>query len=148
MNRKRKMTAAATANEIGNVKHFPGLGILDNETDDPAVKHPFWVQRAVDLQLTTMAAPTKPYWNPTMVSAWCAVVGVLLVLISMVVGLWYFTWQTALAEGIQRGKTEVETQQLKERLAVAEDAARRSELFEASKSGQVGHENSNTEKKK
>lgn len=155
--RKRKMAnGAATAMEAGNVKHFPGYGVLGNETDDPAVRSPltFWQQRAVDLGMRTMAVtPTvkPPYWNTTMVTAWCAVAGVLLVLIGMVVALWYFTWQTADAQGYYRGKDETEKRQLRERLEKAEDDAAEAKKFSvyaaAGSDAETGHKPKPKEKK-
>ncbi len=65
-----------------------------------------------------------PYWNTTMVSAWCAVASVLIVLFSAVATLGYFLHQAGIERGRQEQRLEQierESRDMKNRQAQTED---------------------------
>ena len=143
MNKMSSRAAVAALNGRSNVEHFPGdFPILGNESDDPAVRQPgFWARRAVDLKLKTMSdAPQKPYWNTTMVSAWCAVAGAIILILSSIAGLYIYTRTTSLEEGRRLGAAEAEQRNVAERLAIAETELRRVKDLKLIEAGQnAGH---------
>lgn len=76
----------------------------------------FLERRALDLGIMTMAQPTKPYWNVPMVTAWVAVIGLIVVLLGAVGSLYVYTRDTSKADGIQIGiQQERDRQNVKER---------------------------------
>lgn len=100
----------------------------------------WWQRRALDLRITTMAPPTKPYWNTTMVTAWVAVIVGLVTTLSAVCALWYFTDQSAEKRGYERGLQQAEQQQILERLQKTEEELRRTKELKLVQAGQqAGH---------
>lgn len=102
-----------------NVAEFPV--VLGNEIDDPAMRPvkelSFWQQRAVDLKLKTMAnAPHKPYWNTTMVTAWCVVAGFLLGLSIAIASLYSYTAETNRKAGYEAGVADQKNIELQRKL--------------------------------
>lgn len=75
-----------------------------------------------------------------------ATITVLVVLLSAVVGGWVFMWRTADAVGYERGKAEVERQQLMERLQKAEQDAAESKKLAAYQAGVADTHNPNPDK--
>lgn len=94
-----------------NIRDFKGLAIVE---DDPSTRIPTFIERRLhELGVYDMAPSTnKPsgfYVN------WTTVTG-LIIVISAIAGLWYFTWQTANEAGYQRGKVESEKLRLEKEL--------------------------------
>jgi hypothetical protein len=126
---QRKMNGAtATVYEPGNVLPMRGV------PDDPTVRPPTWMERrAIELGVIEMAAaPTKPpgfYVNFTTISF-------LIVVLSAIGGLWWFTWQTAYQRGERDAQIQAEREQsarerkaLEERIVKAEEDARKAKEF-------------------
>ena len=95
--------AVATAKTI----NFPGIHLAES-SEIPATPEPqlTWLQRrAIDLKVMTMAQPPPtPYWNASMVSAWVAVIGVTILLLSSIGGLYIYTRDTSRSDGITEGR--------------------------------------------
>ena len=74
-----------------------------------------WLTRRLyDLGVLDMAPSTqKP---PGFFVNWTTVTS-LVVVVSAIVGLWYFTWQTAELRGIEKGKAEAERKALEDKMA-------------------------------
>lgn len=108
-------------------------------SDDPSVRPPSWfARRFYDLGVLDMAPSTnRPsgfYVN------WTTITSIVLI-VSAIVGLWYFTWQSAQQIGFEKGKAEAERMQLLERLGKTEDELRRTKDLRLVQSGQqAGHE--------
>lgn len=87
-----------------------------------------WVDaRLTDLRLKTMAAhlPQKPYWNAAMVSAWVAVIGVVILLLGSVGGLWLYTKNTYLEIGDQQGYQRRLREETQEKLTIQDQEINR-----------------------
>lgn len=112
-----------------NEGRFRGFQVIEPETPDESLLT--WSQRrSLDLHITTMTAPAKPYWNNTMVGTWVSVVGLILVLVGIIAGGAFYM-------GAQHQKYE----QMNERLKKAEEDAQKAKMLEAAKAGQeVGHD--------
>lgn len=97
-----------------------------------------WLTRRLyELGVLDMAPSTKP---PGFYVNWTTVTS-LIVVVSAIVGLWYFTWQTAQQAGFEKGKQEAERQQLSERLNKTEEELRRTKDLKLVQAGQnAGHE--------
>ena len=93
-----------------NVSHFPGYQVYTERLDEPD-KLSFWQQRALDLRLTTMAPPTKPYWNTTMVTAWVAVIVGFFTIMGSIGALYLYTDAVAEQRGIEKGRHAAEKEQ-------------------------------------
>lgn len=123
---KPKMINEVAIARTGTVHPWPGLEII-TETKQP------WYIRAAIWTGVIMAAPEKP-------SGWQispAVITLALVIAGMVASGGYYM-----------GLKDAENRQILERLQKAENDARIAKDLGLAKSGEVGHENSNTEKKK
>lgn len=105
-----------------NVNYFPER----QSTDDPAVRElNFLGRRLHEAGVIEMAPSTKP---PGFFVNWTTVTS-LVVVVSAIVGLWYFTWQAAEQAGYHRGKDEIEKQQLLKQIDDAKrDAAEAKKL--------------------
>jgi hypothetical protein len=98
-----------------------------------------WLDRRLyELGVYDMAPSTsKP---PGFFINWATVTSLILV-VSAIVGLWYFTWQTAQQQGFEKGRQEAERQQLLERLNKTEEELRRTKDLKLIQSGQnAGHD--------
>lgn len=71
----------------------------------------FLERRALDLGIMTMVQPTKPYWSTTMVTAWVAVMGFIVVLLGAIGGLYVYTRDTNLKIGKDQGIQEEKDRQ-------------------------------------
>lgn len=85
-----------------NVNFFPGYASVAEETELN-----FLGRRLYEAGVIEMAPSTKP---PGFFINWTTVTS-LVVVISAIVGLWYFTWQTAEQRGIEKGRIEAEKAQ-------------------------------------
>ena len=139
-----RMDGAATAKAMDNISHFPCYQVL-TEMPEESKELSFWQHRALDLQITTMAPPTKPYWNTTMVTAWVAVIVGMFTILGSIGALYLYTDAVAEQRGIEKGRQQVEQQQILERLNKAEAEVRRAAQLEAARSGQAGHANTKPE---
>jgi hypothetical protein len=149
MNRKRKMlpNGAATAIESARVLDWPVNPILGNEADDPAVRQPSWIKRRLH-ELGVLAMPATNPQPPGFFVNWTTITS-LIVVVSAIVGLWYFTWQAAQEAGYQRGRDEAEKQQLIKQIEEAKrDAAEAKKLQTYSAGVADTHNESKKEAKK
>lgn len=120
-----------------NVKDFRG-GFATVE-DDPSIRPPSFIEnRLYDLGVLDMAPSTQ---RPSgFFVNWTTATGIVVIL-TAIVGLWYFTWQSAQQIGYEKGKAEAEQHQLLERLTKTEEELRRTKDLKLVQSGQqAGHE--------
>lgn len=95
----------ATARALDSFNVRRGIHLAEtSQIPDVVDETPFWQQRGLDLGIMTMTMPTKPYWNTTMVTAWVAVIGLIVVLLSAVGGLYVYTRDKAYQDGYERGR--------------------------------------------
>jgi hypothetical protein len=90
------------------------------EPIEPVTPRPSWIaKRLHDLRVRIMAnTPTKSYWNPTMIGAWCSVITLVLALVSGLV-----------TAGVLVGIQYEQIRSMQQRLTNAEaDAAKAKEL--------------------
>lgn len=144
--------AAAVAPYV-NGHAVPILGTLGDmdELDNvipmrPTEKLSFLDERLVDLRIKTMQnPPTTPYWNTTMVTAWSAVIGAIILILSTIVGLYLYTWERAEKVGIEKGRQQVLIEQLTDDVKIGKDAEQKRLIIEAAKkpgqsASEIGHE--------
>ncbi len=105
------------------------------------------VRRLYDIAGTSPMPDTKPGQTPEFHINY-ATITVLVVLLSAVVGGWVFMWRTADAVGYERGKAEVERQQLLDRLKQAEQDAADSKKLSAYQAGAEDAHNAQNKKGK
>ena len=101
---------------------------------------PSWIQRRLyDLGVLNMEnAPTQP--PPGFFVNWTTITSIV-VLVSAIAGLWFFTYTTASESGYQRGKDETERRVMSERLTKAEEEVRRTKDLRLVSAGQnAGHD--------
>jgi hypothetical protein len=112
-----------------NVNYFPGME-ADGELN-------YLGRRLSEAGIIEMAPSTKP---PGFFVNWTTVTS-LVVVVSAIVGLWYFTWQAADNAGFERGRQASEQKQLLERLQKTEEELRRTKDLKLVQAGQnAGHE--------
>jgi hypothetical protein len=98
---------------------------------------PTWSEKRLhELGVIQMAHTPARAWNPTMIGTWATVVLIIIALVAVIAVMAFYA-------GVQYNRTE----ELERRLSVAEEASRKAELLEASKAGQVGHEEPKKERK-
>ena len=94
-----------------NNVYYPG-GFANIESD-PSTRQPTWLERRLsELGAIEMAPSTKP---PGFYVNWTTVTS-LIVVVSAIAGLWWFTWQTAEQRGIEKGRIEAEKQQMQRQI--------------------------------
>lgn len=117
-----------------------GDGYIGNVAEFPAVvrDEPTWLQsRLFELGVIAMAQhePKQPpgfYFNYSTASFY-------LVVITAILGGFWFMYDRIEKAGYERGKLEIELKEVKDRLTLAEDNARRAAMLGAAQSGDAGH---------
>ena len=120
----------ANAIAIDNVRH------MATQHEEPELS---WLQRRM-ADTGVIMALTQPKLPPGFYVNWTTVTS-LIVVVTAIAGLWYFTWQSARESGFAAGKIEAERQQLADRLTKAEEELRRTKDLKVLQAGQAaGHE--------
>ena len=91
-----------------NVNYFPGLSSEKQEENELS----YLGRRLFEAGVIDMATSTKP---PGFYVNWTTVTS-LIIVVSAIAGLWWFTYQTANETGYQRGLQEAEKRQLQKQL--------------------------------
>lgn len=100
----------------------------DSIESEPIVPKPSWLARRLhDLRLRIMAdTPTKSYFNPTMVGAWCSVITLIMALVTalvtcgILVGMLYQQVKSLEAEAVESRR--IATEAIKLATYAAKDA--------------------------
>lgn len=123
------MANATAASQYGKFEVVKPKATDPAEPIEPVVPKPSWIARRLhDLRIRIMADTPTSYWNPTMVSAVCTVITLILALTTIIaIGGFYIGIQYEQIRSVQ------------ERLSKAEAAAEKAVLLEASKGNQAGH---------
>lgn len=106
---------------------------LASTSENPRVDkdvQPSWFDRQmINAGAKTMSQPTKPYWNPTMVSIYIGILVGVITILGAVGGLYVYTRDTNLKLGDEHGYQRAQQEQMQKQLEqIAADEKRRKEL--------------------
>jgi hypothetical protein len=104
----------ATARKRETVLSFPALHGYAMGQSDPAIRQPSWIKARL-YELGALAMSEEPTRPPGFFVNWTTVTS-LIIIVSAIAGLWFFTWQTAEQRGFEKGKAESEKQRLEKEL--------------------------------
>ena len=130
----RKRMNGETIAAKTNVSSFPSLAVLADDAEERRKVYSWLDRRLFELGIYAMPNENRP---PGFYVNWTTITS-LIVVVSAIVGLWYFTWKSADEAGFQRGKAEAEKQQILDRLNKAEEDAKKAVLFGAAQTGDQG----------
>lgn len=114
MGKTNRMDAQTGTRVLG----WPSQGITP-ANDDIEERVSWFRQRLIDLGVIEMATSTKPpgfYVNFSTVT-------VIVLVVSAIGGLWWFTWQTAYQQGFQKAQYDAQIEQLQKESADAKKKA-------------------------
>lgn len=106
--------------ELAKIINHPSAAHIESPGDE-SPELTFWQRVARDLKLTTMAVPTKPYWNTSMVTAWVAVILGVVTILGSIGALYVYTKNTYLQMGIEQGEQRALDRQRDERIKELEN---------------------------
>lgn len=109
-------------NGATTTKQYPNIH-LANAADEPVDgENGFWQRRALDLGIMTMSRTNiPPYWNTTMVTAWVAVIIGVLTVLGAIGGLYVYTRDTNLENGIKIGEQRERERHREDRIKALEN---------------------------